>query len=283
MTILVTGATGTVGRVLVDQLLAAGQPVRALTRNPARAGLPERADVVTGDLTRRHTLEPVLDGVDRVYLVAVLESEQVVEHARSFLELAGKSGVKRVVFLSTDAVTERRVGSYETHHEVEQVIEESGLQWTHLRPGEFAANKLATWGPSIRAENVVRNPYPDTLGVPIHEADIAEVAVRALLEDSHAGKAYTLTGPQALSHREQAAAIGAGLGREIHYERVTYGRAREFFVEAGLPVEVADYMLGYQAEYTDAPPTVSPAFERVIGRPGRTLTEWAADHAAELG
>ncbi|KAA2261376.1 NAD(P)H-binding protein [Solihabitans fulvus] len=283
MTILVTGATGTVGRGVVGQLVAAGQHVRALTRDPAAARLPAEVEVIAGDLTRPDTMLKAFDGVDRVhYLPTFAVPERTAELAKSFVHLAEDAGVRRIVCLSGAAVTIRRAGSYELLHEVEQVIEASGLEWTHLRPGEFAVNKLDTWGQSIRATSVVRNAFPDALGVPIHEADIAEVAVAALLEDGHAGRAYTLTGPEALSHREQAAAIGAGLGRPIRFEAQTYGQSRTAYIEAGLPMEVAEYVLGYQAEYAEEPPEVSPAFERVTGRPGRTLAQWAADHAAEL-
>nr|WP_042179315.1 NAD(P)H-binding protein [Kibdelosporangium sp. MJ126-NF4]CEL13755.1 Oxidoreductase [Kibdelosporangium sp. MJ126-NF4]CTQ99441.1 Oxidoreductase [Kibdelosporangium sp. MJ126-NF4] len=283
MTILVTGATGTVGRVVVDQLLAAGQRVRALTRNPATAALPEGVQVVGADLAQPDTLRGVFDGVDRMfYLGGVLDPARAADITGQAVELAARAGVRGIVHLSGIAVTVRRPGSYEMLLDIEQVIEASGLEWTHVRPGEFAVNKLDTWGQSIRAEDVVRNAFPDALGVPIHEADIAEVATVALTRDGHAGRAYSLSGPQALSHREQAAAIGDGLGREIRFEAVTYGQARSAYIQAGIPMDIAEYILGYQAEYAEEPPAVSPDFERVTGRAGRTLAVWAADHAAEL-
>ncbi|MEU4328125.1 NAD(P)H-binding protein [Nonomuraea dietziae] len=283
MRILVTGATGVVGRIVVDRLLEAGQQVRALTRNPAAAGLPDAAEVVAGDLTVPSTLAGLLDGVERAYLLpGVLDPDRAAEQAQSFVKPAAEAGVDRVVDMSTSAVTERRPGSYEMFLEVEQVIEASGLGWTHVRPGEFAVNKLDMWGESIRAEGVVRSAFPDALGVPIHEADIAEVIVAALLEDGHQGRAYSLTGPQALSHRRQAEAIGEGLGRRLRFEALTYGQARAAYIRAGFPGGIAEYILGYQAEYAEEPPQVSPDVEKVLGRPGRTLSRWAADHAADL-
>lgn len=273
--ILVTGATGTVGRCVVEQLVALGEPVRALTRTPSRAALPAGVEVVGGDLTRPAELP--LHDVMAVFLLAALESDDAAAHAAALAER-----VPRVVFLSSSAVDAQRPGSYETHEAVEKAVEASGAEWTHLRSGEFMSNKLV-WASSIRSANVVRAAYPDALGVPIHEADIAEVAVLALRSPDHAGRAYSLTGPEALTHREQAAAIGRGLGREIGFEPLTYGQARAALIrDAGLPWDIAEYLMGYQSEYAQEPPSVSPVFEQVTGHRGRTLAQWAADHAAEL-
>ncbi|MFI9235549.1 SDR family oxidoreductase [Streptomyces sp. NPDC053079] len=283
MTILVTGATGTVGRVLVDRLLESGQRVRALTRNPEEAQLPDAVEVVAGNLTDLTGAATALDGVDGVYyLSGALDPQRAIQQARAFVELATGAGARRIVDLSGLAVTVRRPGSYEMLRDVEEVIEASGLEWTHIRPGEFASNKLDMWGASIRAESVVRSAFPDALGVPVHEADIAEVAAAALLSDGHAGHAYSLSGPQQLTHREQAAAIAQGLGRPLRFEPVTYGQARAAYITAGMPWDIAEYLLGYQAEYAQEPPEVRPDVEQVLGRPGRTLAQWAADHASDL-
>ncbi|MBB5085126.1 NAD(P)H-binding protein [Nonomuraea endophytica] len=281
MTILVTGATGTVGRHVVDRLVAAGRPVRALTRNPENAGLSVGVDVVQGDLNRPGDLS--FDGVRGVFLIAGLfDPDHATDLARVFVNRAVAAGVTRIVCMSGAAVTARRAGSFEMLHAVEQVVEESGATWTHVRPGEFAVNKLDVWGESIRKEDMVRNAYPDGVGVPIHEKDIAEVVAIALLRDGHGGQAYDLTGPEALTHRQQAETIGAGLGRPIAFEGLTFGQARQAYIEAGIPMEIAEYVLCYQAEYADEPPQVSPTFEQVTSRKGRTLAQWAADHADEL-
>jgi uncharacterized protein YbjT (DUF2867 family) len=217
VTVLATAATGTTGRAVVHALLAAGQEVRALTRNPATADLPDVVDVGRGDLDRPEDLVAVLDGVDRVYhLPAVVHHERAVDRADDFLALAVESGLRRVVTLTGSAVTTRRPGSFEVLLQVEQRVEASGLEWTHVRPHEFAVNKLDVWAHSVRAEGVVRNAFPDGTGVPVHEADIAE------------------------------------------------------------------YVLCYRAEFAEEPPEVSPDFERVTGRPGRTLAQWARDHRMDF-
>ncbi|QFZ23291.1 NAD(P)H-binding protein [Saccharothrix syringae] len=278
MTILVTGATGTIGGAVVRQLAKAGVPVKALTRNPARASLPGGVEVVGGDLTRPSELP--LAGVTAAFLIAALEAEDPAVPAKAFLDHA--HDLRKVVYLSSSAVTAERPGSYEAHRDVERVIEESGVAWTHVRPGEFMSNKLI-WARDVKERDVVRAPFPDSVGAPVHEDDVAEVVVHALLHEGHAGKAYTLSGPEALTHRQQAEAFAAGLGRPIGFERLTYGQARAALIrDEGLPWDTAEYLMGYMAQHAEEPAEVTPDFELVTGRRGRTLAQWAADHAADL-
>ncbi|MEV4756503.1 NAD(P)H-binding protein [Micromonospora sp. NPDC049559] len=287
MTTLVTGATGNVGRLVVEELLRAGEPVRALTRDPGSAGLPDGVEVVAGDLAEPETLRNALDGADRMYLFPYART------AREVVDLAKRSGVRRIVVLSSGAVT----GGLDTdfHLPVERAVEESGLEWTHVRPGEFMLNKLWLWGPSIRAENVVREPFPDVAWCPVHERDIAEVAAIALLADGHQGRAYDLNGPELISRRDQLRAISAALGREVRLEVVSPARARELYREqGGFAAANADFLLGfesYSGERAD-PATLErldlsaygplPTAEAVTGRPARTFDGWAREHAADF-
>lgn len=286
MKILVTGATGNVGRNVVRQLVERGVEVRALTRDPARAGLPDGVEVVRGDLAVPETLEPALEGIDRLHLFPVPET------AREVVSLAKRCGVRRIVDLSAAAVT---IGLYTSP--VEQAVEESGLEWTHVRPSEFMANLLPVWAPSIRAERVVRYPFADDAGVPVHEADIAAVAVAALLEDGHTGRSYTLTGPGPVTTRERVAAIGEALGEEVRYEEVTRERARELLrAQGGFAGENADFLLGF-LDYTGGEGTgdggvseddysdllkVWPGVQDATGRPARDYAQWARDHAGDF-
>jgi uncharacterized protein YbjT (DUF2867 family) len=286
MNILVTGATGFVGRQVVDQLIQAGLRVRALTRNPAAAGLPAAVEVIKGDLSAPATLAPALVGIERMYLFPVDET------AREVVAMAKQAGVRRIVDLSAASVT---VGLHT--NPVEQVVEESGLEWTHLRPGGFMANMLQIWAPSIRAERVVRYPFADEPMNLIHEADIAAVATVALLEDGHAGAAYTLTGPALITVREQVRAIGEALGEAVRYEEVSRERARELMkAQGGFAAESADLMLGFidyggeQASGADGYADQDwselmkpwPTVEQVTGRPARSFAEWARDHVADF-
>lgn len=175
--LLVTGSTGRVGRQLVAQLLSADAEIRALTRDPEAADLPPGVEVVRGDLTNPSSLDPCLDGVDAVFLVWTAAAET----APQVVELMAQH-VRRVVFLSSPHKTAHPLFQQPNplkalHAGVERFIEESGLEWTFLRPGMFAANALSWWAPQIRVGDVVRWPYGEAPTAPIHERDIAEVAM----------------------------------------------------------------------------------------------------------
>jgi uncharacterized protein YbjT (DUF2867 family) len=284
MTILVTGATGQVGRHVVAQLVAAGEQVRALTRDPALAALPAGAEVVRGDLLEPDSLP--LHGVSALYLFPEPRT------ARAVVAAATRAGVRRIVTLSSGAVTD----GFDTDFQlpVEQAVEASGLEWTHLRPGEFASNTLRLWGPSIRSSRVVRHHAPDWRGLPIHEADIAAVGVAALCSPGHHGRAYDLTGPARISAREQVRAISAALGEEVRFEQVTPAESREILKrQGGWAAANADFLTGFEAYSPSAAPEPAeqdwdrmlvplPTVEQVTGRPARTFASWAVDHAADF-
>ncbi|NJP24800.1 NAD-dependent epimerase/dehydratase family protein [Microbispora sp. SCL1-1] len=296
MTVLVTGATGNVGRIVVEGLIRAGERVRALTRRPGEATLPPEAEVVFGDLADPATLAGPLSGVERVYLFP----HPATAHA--VVEQAKRAGVRRVVVLSSGAVTFGLDTDF--HLPVECAVEESGLEWTHVRAGEFMTNRLELWGESIRTERVVRDPFPGQAGIPVHERDVADVAVLALTEDGHAGAAYTLAGPQWVTRREQVTAIAAAIGREIRFEQVGREEARELYLRmGGFAAANADFLLGF-TDYggrevepdadADADADTGagarpaperrplPTAEQVTGRPARTFAEWARDHVADF-
>jgi len=289
MTVLVTGATGNVGRLVVRRLHDAGVGVRAMTRASRRPDVPPAVEVVHGDLASPDTLTDALRGVDRLYLFPVPGT------ASEVVGRAVEAGVRRIVTLSSGAVT----GGYDTdfHLPVEQAVESSGAEWTHVRPGEFALNKLWLWGPSIRTGNVVRDPHPEAAWYPTHEADVADVAVEALTGDGHAGAAHTFGGPELISHREQVEAISRALGREIRFETVSPEEAREHYrAQGGFAADNADMLLGFTdysggeadadtwaEEAGAAVPDGAPATAGdITGRPARTFAEWARDHADDF-
>ena len=195
--ILVTGATGNVGRQVVSQLLARDVRVRAFTRKPNAAGLPPEVELVRGDLTVPATIDGCLDDVDAVFLLwsapagaAPAAVDRITKQAR------------RIIFLSSPHKTAHPFFQRPQpnpiaalHAEIERLIEASGLPWTFLRPGMFAANARSWWAPQIRAGDVVRWPYAAAPTAPIDERDIAAVVVRALLEAGHDRAEYVLTGP----------------------------------------------------------------------------------------
>ncbi|MGX2997652.1 SDR family oxidoreductase [Streptomyces sp. JNUCC 64] len=284
MTSLVTGATGTVGRRVVRELAERGVRSRALTRDPrGAAGFPADVEVVTGDLARPEGLTAALDGVERMVLFPYPDTAaEVVARAKA-------AGVRRIVVLSSAAVT----SGYDTtfHLPVERAVEESGLEWTFVRPGEFAANKLELWGPSVRAERVVRDLDPDGPASPLHPADVASAIVAALVEDGHTGRAYTFNGPERLSVREQVAILSRLLGEELDVLTVTPGELRErYLAQGGFAAASADFLVGHAdydgngtdpeagAEWDPDEDLVRASAEIVTGRPARTFEQWAREN-----
>jgi uncharacterized protein YbjT (DUF2867 family) len=152
------------------------------------------------------------------------------------------------------------------------------------------------WAPSIRAENTVYDPHPGTVGVPTHELDVADTAALALIEDGHAGKAYTIVGPEPLTHAEQLDRIAAAVGRELTFKDVTASEALAYYRGlGGWAAANAPFLLGLvtysneettpetEKQHDKAAVEQHPTAESVTGRPGRTFAEWARDHAADFG
>ncbi|MFE9119643.1 NAD(P)H-binding protein [Streptomyces sp. NPDC007172] len=272
MNILVTGATGKVGRHVADGLVAKGHHVRALTRTPSTAGLPKGVEVVQGDLEQPGTLSKALEGIDRMYLFPVPETAHVVAG------LARDAGVRHIVVLSSSSVLEDPGNpSHQHHRTVERAVEESGADWTFVRPDEFAGNVLWKWGESIRTENAVRAPYGKAARAIVHEADIAAVAVAALLEDGHAGARYLVTGPEALTQIEQVRVLAEVTGREIRFEELSREAGRAA-MSGFMPPVVVEMLLDYLAASATAPGPVSDVVRKVTGRGARTFASWAAEH-----
>ncbi|MEV0381833.1 NAD(P)H-binding protein [Nonomuraea sp. NPDC050643] len=267
--ILVTGATGNVGRHVVSQLAEAGLEVRAFARDPERAGLP--VETVHGDLTAPETLEPALEDVESVFLLwpgfSTGNAGEVVatiaKHAR------------RVVYLSA-----RTSGGGSHYEEVEELIRRSGLGWTFLRPGGFAANTLG-WAGQIR-QGVVRWPYGPASRALIHEKDIAAVAVHVLTSGGHNGAAYVLSGPDELTQAEQVRVIGEVIGRAVHWEEQPLDEARERLMEAWGEATFVDSALEAWGSFVDHPERATGTVAKLLGRPALSFRQWAHDHAADF-
>jgi uncharacterized protein YbjT (DUF2867 family) len=261
---------------VVSQLVAADAQVRALTRNPEAAGLPPEVDVVRGDLTVPADLDRCMDGVDAVFLVWTAPPGAVPAAVDRMAEHAG-----RIVFLSAPHRTPHPLFQQPNplaamHAEIERLIEASGLRWTFLRPGMFAANALSWWAPQIRAGDVVRWPHAAVPTAPIHERDIAAVAVRALLEDGHDGAEYVLTGPESLSQLEQVVTIGDVIGRPVRFEELSPEEARR---ELPFPAPAMNMLLNAWAAAIGQPALVTSAVAEITGRWARTFRDWVSDHA----
>ena len=277
--VLVTGATGRIGRLVVDELVRSGASVRALTRRPEHASLPVGVEVVAGDYADPASLEAALENVAAVFLVwTTTPTTAPAVVAR----LASQP--RRVVYLSAPFRTphpffQQPNPMRDLHAEIERLLAEARLDTTILRPGMFASNALHWWAPQIRRGAAVRWPYAAAETAPIDERDVAAVAARALLEPRHAGGDYVLTGSESLSQEQQVHAIGAAIGRQLRFDELT---PDEFRREASgtWPAGVADMLLNAWQAALGHPAFVTSAVHEILGSPPRTFYQWAADNAA---
>jgi uncharacterized protein YbjT (DUF2867 family) len=267
MTILVTGATGNIGRRVVDHLIDLGaNDIRALTKDPAKANLPDGVKTVTGYLGNPESLPEALDGVEAMYLAPLTKTLDVT------LELARKAGVEYVVALSGAA-------HWQEHADK---VSASGIVNTQLGPGEFLEN-FAIWSEQIKKTRTVREPYPTVVESPISMNDIARVAATLLAspEQAHFGQMYPITGPQALTRTEIARQIGIGLGVEVTYEQCDRAEAEERFNPAlgGR----ARWYLDTVEQGIDAPQEANQLVAELTGTPAESVAEWAAKNAEAFG
>jgi uncharacterized protein YbjT (DUF2867 family) len=277
--VLVTGATGRVGRAIVTQLLAAGVQVRALTRRLEAARLPPSVDIVVGDLNVPESLDAGLQGADAVFLLWTAPPTTVpavVERLALY--------TPRVVFLSSPHRTPHPFFQQPNpmaalHANIEGLIATAGLASTIIRPGIFASNALHWWAEPIRSGDVVQWPYGAAETAPIDERDIAAVAVRALSEDGHVGGDYVLTGPESLSQAEQVKVIGNAIGRPIRFEEVSPEAFRR--QTAGhWPASVVEMLLSAWRATLGRPAFVTSTVADVVGSPARTFRQWVTEHAS---
>ena len=284
--ILVTGATGPVGRLLIDSLLARGAAVRALSRDPGAAALPAGVEVVAGDAAGEPSpLTGALTDVTALFL----HPRVVGARSGELLALARERGVRRVVALSAmnvddplDEQPSRFAG--DRNKEAEEAAMASGLAWSSLRASSFAGNTARAWGPQIRAGDVVRYPFAAFRESLLDERDLAEVGARELLrtddDTGPAGRRLRLTGPLSLSHREAVDVLGQVLGRQLRYEEVPPEAAARDMVRRGMPEPFVTALMARYARHLDQPQhPATDDVQRVLGRPARGYATWAAHHA----
>ena len=273
--ILVTGAAGTVGNQVARILASTGEEVHALTRNPERSSFPGGVSVVRGDFTDPSTLEAAARKADAIFLMLPAMDTRL-EQAIA----AAAPHVERVVFLSSALVSIDATGASfiaQRHAAVEEAIKASGVDWTILRPGYFAANALRWWVPQLRTGDTLHWPHPGARFAPIHERDMAEIAVLGLRSADHASKTYDLTGPEAITAAEQLFAIARSTGRDLRWQEAHGDAARAAL--AFLPPPLLEGILASWERATYEPPFVTDTVARVLGKPARSFEQWAADHA----
>lgn len=277
--IVVTGATGNVGRPLVRALAAAGEQVTAVSRGVAAGGLPDGVQHRRADLTDPESLRPVLDGAEGLFLHDG-GAGAGLPRPREILDVAKAGGVRRVVLLSSIGVATRPQSASHggTMRAVEEAVRESGMDWTVLRPGGFDSNAYA-WAETVRADRTVVAPFGE-VGLPtVDPDDIAEVAAAALRQDGHAGQVYELTGPALVTPRQQAEAIGEALGEPVRFVEQSREEARARMLGL-MPEAVVETTLDALGEPTPAEQRISPDIERVLGRAPRTFADWVRRNIA---
>ncbi|MFJ2867236.1 SDR family oxidoreductase [Kitasatospora sp. NPDC087314] len=275
--IVVTGATGNVGRPLTRALAEAGHQVTAVSRHAA--AVPDGVRHVVADLAEPGGLEPALAGAKALFLLLSGDLHAAGAGPAELIGRAAAGGVRRVVLLSSQGVATRPFGPTRIAvRAVEDALRESGLEWAVLRPGGFASNAL-WWAESIRTQRVVAAPFGD-VGVPIVDpADIAEVAAACLLDDRHTGGVYELTGPEVITPRGQAEAIAAALGSPVRFQDLTREEAKAAMARS-MPAELAEDTLDILGSPSPAELRVSPDVQRVLGRAPRRFADWAARNVA---
>ncbi len=285
--ILVTGATGTVGRAVVRELQDAEVPFRALVRDVGRARevLGRGVDCVTGDFGSPEMLGPALSGIQRVFLVAPLVPHLADLEGR-LIDAAQRAGVTHLVKLSTLGVAQTAHGGdlaeprqYPLHRRSEQRLEASGLAYTFLRPGPFMQN-LMNFAPSIAKEGIFRGSWGNGRMGYVDVRDVAAAAARVLMEDGHQGRAYGLTGPHALSQGEVAEKLSAAVGRPVRYVDVPLEDVQRTLLARGVPEWFAGAMCEVMA-HTRAgnADELADGVMKVIGKPPRSFDIFARDSA----
>jgi len=277
--VLVTGATGRVGRVVVDLLVDAGVPVRALThRSEAVTTWPANVEVVTGDLTEPESLDAGLQGVGVVFLVwtappatAPAVIERLATRTRRVVFLSAPHNVEHPFFRQPNPMAV-------LYAEIERLIVAAGLESTIIRPGIFASNALLWWAAAIRTEGVVRWPYGAAETAPVDDRDVAAVVARTLSQDGHVGGDYVLTGPESLSQAEQVRIIGDVLGRPIIFQELSPDEFRSE-TEGTWPPPVVDMLLAAWGATIGTPAFLTATVSNILGSAPRSFRQWVADNA----
>lgn len=267
MIILVTGATGQIGRFIIEELLKAGHSVRALTRDPDRAALSDRVDVRQGDLTNIESLEEAFTGVDALHLITFGGDDGAdLTNGAEIIALAERSEIKRISVLSGWSPTS-----------VEAALKKSPIASAVLQPVDFMGN-AKDWIDEIRTTGTVSTlaSYPT---VAVHEADIAAVAACVLTEDGHDRHEYRLTGPAPLTPAERTAIIGSAVNRELRPVQLTEDQERQRLASYGMGEEFVEFGIELATNPPEGASRVEDTVKRVTTHPARTFEQWAQENA----
>lgn len=278
MSVVVIGASGAVGGAVVEGLLAQGTEVRATSRNPQMLALSASVPTFAADFADPASFAEALSDAERVFMYADLEEPE------AFARMLASSGVQHVVLLSSSAVTFS--GAEDDFNgarfiRVENAIADAGITHTFLRPGEFA-NNAARWRWSIAAADTVPLPHPEAVQAPVHERDIADVAVAALTGDDLIGQAPVLTGPERLTLRQQVATIASVVGRNLTVTEQTEAESAATLAQHLPDVWVRQIITGWRDSVGTEPP-LADTYRQITGRNPRTFRTWVDENRGLFG
>lgn len=280
--ILVTGATGLSGSAVIREFVRQKYPVRALVRSRAKAHALEElptVEVVEGDMLQPETLGQALDGIDRVLMISSAD-QQLLETQCAFIDASKKAGIRHIVkFSGLNSTLDSPFLFSRMHAEIERYLEDSGIAWTHLRPGQFMQVYLREV-PTIVTESAFFLPLENAKLAPVDIEDIAKAAFALLCTEGHEGKIYDMTGPQALTMTEVAEQISLATGKTIRYINITQAEKKRALLAAGVPAYFADALDAQGSERRKgAEATVHLETHQALGIRPTTFAEFARRNA----
>ena len=274
--ILITGATGHIGKELIPILLETGQPIRVLVRDERKvAHLDACVERVVGDLDKPETLVPAVKNVERIFLVTY-ETRQDI----NVIEAAKRAGVRQIVKLSTLEATDHKIQVGKWHYEREELIRASGLDWTFLRPGMFMSNSIEWWADSIKGQGSVFFPGGKKGKVaPVDPRDVARVAALALTQPGHSEQAYELTGSELFTIGEMVQVISRVLDKPIQYVDIPPIAAKLFMLKTGMDKTLVNALMEMLASLRrNEGAIVTDTVQHLTDDPPRTFEAWCCEH-----
>lgn len=282
--ICITGAGGTVGREIIQQLELAGVPFRAayFSKEKVDAALAKGIDAVIIDYNRPETLRVAFQGCDKLFLLGpnALNQTQLELNA---VEAAKAVGVQHIVKQSVMGAEDEAFSLALLHRPVEKAIEASGMAWTFLRPNSFMQNVVTFMSETIKAESAFFSASGEAKIAHVDVRDIAAVAVKALTEPNHEGQAYTLTGPETLTYDELAQELSVVLGHSISHISLSHEDLKHGMLAEGMPEAIADRMLDLERYYReDQASRITNDIKQVTGQEPRRFAQYIRDYASLL-
>jgi len=281
--ILITGASGSVGREVVREMQKTGQAFCAMYRSKEEAAkAPTGVKTVIADFRDTASLLSALQGVERAFLVCS-PVQALVELEGNAIDACKKAGVKRIVLNSALGAGDYDKSFPSWHRKVEDKLKASGIEFVILRPNGFMQNAITYLAPSIRAQAAFYDAMGNAKTSYIDVRDVAAVAARTLTSDGHAGKVYELNGPEAIAQDDLAKRIAAKSGREVKHVNIPREAHQKAMLDVGMPVWQVTALIELQDYYVSGrAATVDTTVEKILGRPRRTMDAFLAENAGEF-